>query len=88
VHAIPKKEMHSKDIYNRFTVAHYSSLFQYFFQSNMVPTLVEKIPKFLVYLLTFFGNTITMIMIEVQFKGRIQRIPWNLFFWQTLNITW
>jgi len=38
--------MHSRDIKNLiislwFNVMHYSSLFQYFFQSTVVPALVE-----------------------------------------------
>jgi len=42
-----KKDMHRKDtkvLINLlwFNVVHYSSLFQYFFQSTMVPTLVEN----------------------------------------------
>jgi len=45
-----QKEMHSRDTTVLidlvwFNVVHYSSLFQYFFQSTMVPTLVD----FLVY---------------------------------------
>jgi len=42
-----KKEMHSRDTtvlidFLWFNVVHYSSLFLYFFQSTMVPTLVEN----------------------------------------------
>jgi len=42
-----KKEMHSRDAtvlkyLLSFNVMHYSSLFQYFFPSTMVPTLVEN----------------------------------------------
>jgi len=42
-----KKEMHSRDAtflidFLWFNVVHYSSLFQHFFQSTMVPTLVEN----------------------------------------------
>jgi len=42
-----KKEMHSKDTTVLidllwFNVVHYSSLFPYFFQSTMVPTLAEN----------------------------------------------
>jgi len=41
---------------------------------------VLKVPNFLVHLLTFFGNTIVMIIIEKQYRGGskgIQRVPWN-----------
>jgi len=54
--------------------------FSTFFRSTMVPTLVEN--NFLVYLfVNFFVNTIIMIMIEIQDRGKsrgVQRVPWNL----------
>jgi len=49
-----------------YNVVHYSSLFQYFFQSTMVPTLVENSYFFSV---PFFWNTIIMIMIEIQYSS-------------------
>jgi len=54
-------------------VVHYSSLFQYFFRSTVVPTLLLIFSALVCY---FFGNTVMTIMIEKnvvvdpgQFKG-------------------
>jgi len=54
-------------VYCKFNVVHYSSLFQYFFFISMVPTLVENFC--VLVCLLFFGNTIMMIMIEIQYKA-------------------
>jgi len=46
--------------------------------SEVVVELYHSL-KFLIFcLLTFFGNTIIiMIMIEIQYRGGLQRVPWT-----------
>jgi len=64
VHVMPKRKRTDIIVLSEVMSCTTSACFSTFFRSTMVPTLVENS-----CLLTFFGNTIIMIMIAIQYKG-------------------